>query len=399
MEIRDLRVLFVISKMGMGGAQRIVLDLANSLAVGGAQAELLVFYRTPQDAAVLAQLDPRVKLTCLTPIRLKADHVRSIRNGLQFLLFPLLGFGWGLGRRLGRYQIVHANLLPASLFVWFCSLFWRRNDPSRPGLVETFHADLINLRWWERLLFGLTWRRMDRLIVELRKRDVGILKHRLGERRVVHIPFGIPALENPDPAEVEATLASLAEYGGQPAILSVTRLNQREKRVLDLIEVIGCFHQIHKGPFRFLLVGDGPDKAAAHRLVEELGLGERVRFTGYLDDFRGLCAVSSAFLIAGVEDLVGIAGLQAASLGAPIVSFQMDPDWEEEGGLFFNSRSKEALAQELERLVSDPAYHAKASAYAAEVVRRHFSAERMAASTLDLYLALLAEREAAHAAR
>ncbi len=383
----ELKIIFIISKMGMGGAQRIVLDLANSLAAREAQVELLIFYRTPQDASILSQLDPRIRLTCLTSVKFKADHVRPL--GIQLLLLPLRALGWALRRRLGRYHIVHANLLAASVFTAFCSLFWRRDNPTRPRFVETFHADLINLYWWERLIFGLTWRQKDRLILELRRKDVGILRKSLSGR-VVHIPFGIPALDAPTPPALDAARVDLV---GRPAILSVTRLNQREKRVLDLIEIVHRFHQLHKGTFLFLLVGDGPDRAAAQELVENLGLSGCVRFTGYLDDFRALCKASRAFLIAGVEDLVGIAGLQAASLGTPIVSFQMDPEWEAGEGLFFNTASHQAAAEELEKLVSDPAYHAKASAYVSEIVRTRFSLERMATSTLEVYLSLLNPRQ------
>ena len=56
MEVRDLSILFIISKMGKGGAQHIVLDLANAMAAGGAKVDLLIFYRTAQDQSILAEL-------------------------------------------------------------------------------------------------------------------------------------------------------------------------------------------------------------------------------------------------------------------------------------------------------------------------------------------------------
>jgi glycosyltransferase involved in cell wall biosynthesis len=386
MDISELNILLVISKMGKGGAQRIVLDLANWLAAKGANVDLLLFYRTGQDISILAELDPRVDLISLTPFRLKKDHESSLQKAFAIALFPLLTFWWAFTNKLGKYHIVHSNLLMASIFAWFCSLFRFPWQGPHPKFVETFHADLHSLRAWEKNLFFFLWKRMDLLIVELRKNDIELIKRRVSAGSMAYIPFGIQPLAMPDCEQLQNARDITA---GVPVILSVSRINQQEKRALDLLRVIHRLSEIYPLPFLFVLVGDGPDSRAAQDLVESLGISKYVRFTGYLDDFRSLSVISKAFLIAGVEDLVGIAGLQAASLGAPIVSFQMDPDWKSSQGTFYNSRSYDELANELKRLLTDSSYQQNASKYAASVVRELFSVERMAAATAEQYISLL----------
>jgi glycosyltransferase involved in cell wall biosynthesis len=380
MDVRDLNILFIISKMGKGGAQHIVLDLANAMAAGGARVDLLIFYRTAQDQSILAELDSRVGLLNIFPIALASDHENSPKKILAFLLLPFLAFWWTVSGRMAKYHIVHSNLMLASFFVWICS-----SRKPAPKYVETFHSDLVSLLPWERKLFLLFWKMSDGLVVELRRRDFEILKQEMPGHYISYIPFGIFPLDQPDQNEV---IEHKKIYGDTPIILSIMRLQQHQKRVLDLLMVIDQFRKIYSGPFIYLLVGDGPDRQNAQEFVRSAGLEEYVKFTGYMDDIRLLCATARVFLIAGIEDLVGIAGLQAASLGVPIVSLQMDHEWKNTESIFFNSASHQILAEELERLILDDAYYQNASSYAVSTVQSTFSVDQMVASYARVYTSL-----------
>jgi len=389
MEVRDLSILFIISKMGKGGAQHIVLDLANAMAAGGAKVDLLIFYRTAQDQSILAELDSRVGLLNIFPIALASDHENSPKKIVAFLLLPFLAFWWTVSGRMAKYHIVHSNLMLASFFAWICSIFQFLSRKPAPKYIETFHSDLVSLLPWERKLFPLFWMMSDGLIVELRRRDFEILRNEMPGHHISYIPFGILPLDLPDQKELTEYKKL---YGNTPILLSIMRLQQHQKKVLDLLMVIDQFRKIHGGQFLYLLVGDGPDRQRAQEFVRSAGLDEYVKFTGYVDDIRLLCATARAFLIAGIEDLVGIAGLQAASLGVPIVSLQLDPEWENTESIFFNSASHKILAGELERLVTDDAYYKDASDYAAAIVRSAFSVDQMVASYARFYISILPKK-------
>ena len=155
--------------------------------------------------------------------------------------------------------------------------------------------------------------------------------------------------------------------------------------------MISSFRRLYRGEFVYVIVGDGPDRASIQERVKRLGLAEVAIFTGYQDDIHIPCALASAFLITGVEDLLGIAGLQAASLGVPIVSYQIDPTWENDEPLFFNSNSIQALAMELDWLLTDPVHRRESSRRSSEVVRSTFSVEQMILSYLHLYQSLIGD--------
>jgi L-malate glycosyltransferase len=385
-----LNILLVISKMGKGGAQRIVLDLANGLVAQGASVDLLIFFRTPQDATLLAELDSRVHLLNAFEISLLSDHQKQFIKVLMVMALPLLVLWWCVQGRLKKYQIVHSHLLLASFFSWLSYTFQKLFHWLGPKYVETFHADLIALSKWEQAFYWFFWKKRDAVVTELRRKDFQIVKKRLSYVLVKYIPFGIFPLNRPTDDQM---LRYKEQYGigSAPVILSITRLNNQEKRVRELLDVIASFRQIYTGEFIYLIVGDGPDRVSIQETVKALGLGDIVSFTGYSDEISIPCALASVFLITGIEDLLGIAGLQAASLGVPIVSYQIDPTWQNEDPIFFNSNSISELAVELNRLLKDSRHYAESSKHSYNVVRSTFSVDQMILSYLTLYKGLTSD--------
>lgn len=386
MEVRDLSILFIISKMGKGGAQHIVLDLANAMAANGAKVDLLIFYRTAQDRSILAELDSRVGLLNISPFTLASDHENSSKKILTIFLLPLFAVWWTISGRMAQYDIVHSNLLLASFFSWICLVFQPLSRKPAPKYIETFHSDLVSLLPWERNMFFVFWKKIDGLIVELRRKDLILLQKKMPEIFFIeYIPFGVLPLNAPDQSEVDEYKNT---YGNIPVILSVMRLQQKQKKVLDLLIVIDRFRKIYNKPFIYVLAGDGPDRQRAESLVRSLDLRNHVKFTGYMDDIKLPCSIARAFLIAGIEDLVGIAGLQAASMGVPVVSLQMDSEWSGSDSIFFNSTSLDVLAAELKKLMTDDIYYEKRSRYSALVTQSAFSVNQMVASYSRIYSSL-----------
>jgi glycosyltransferase involved in cell wall biosynthesis len=385
MTTKTLNILLVISKMGKGGAQRIVLDLANGLVARGENVDLLVFFRTPQDAILLDMLDPRVKLLNIFNILLDSDHQSRTQKFISVILLPVFTLWWVISGNLKKYHIVHSHLLLASLFSWFASVFQKVRRWPQPKYVETFHGDLVALAKWEQIFYFFLWKKRDILVTEIRRKDYWIVQSRLPNVQVRYIPFGIIPLT---PADAQETAAFRKQYSiGEdvPVILSIARLNNREKKISDLVSVIDRFRKMYPGEFVYMIIGDGPDRTRVKNQVKSLGLEGIVRFTGYLDNISVPCTVAKVFLVTGIEDLVGIAGLQAASMGLPIVSYQLDPSWRNENPIFFNSNSLPTLATEIKRLLLDEQYYQEASANSISAVHSIFSADQMLTSYLSLY--------------
>lgn len=388
MQNKPLNILLVISKMGKGGAQRIVLDLANGFAVHEANVELLVFYRTPQDQTLIDELDPRVRLLNVFNISLASDHKNQFQKFLPVILAPLLACWWVITGRLRKYDIVHSSLLLASVFSWFAFSLQKVLGLHGPKFVETFHADLIALAKWEQSVYFFLWKQKDALVTELRRKDFEIIRNKLPGVQVFYIPFGIIPLVSAGAEDRSRFMEKYSIRKDVPIILSITRLNNKEKKILTLVDVIHRFRQIYPGEFVYLIVGDGPDRSITKARSDALGLSDVICFTGYFDNINIPSSLARIFLITGVEDLVGIAGLQAASLGVPIVSYQVDPEWKNHDPIFYNSTLVDVLAEEIKELLEKEEHYRQASMAASQAVKLVFSVDQMVTSYLSLYIDL-----------
>jgi glycosyltransferase involved in cell wall biosynthesis len=140
-------------------------------------------------------------------------------------------------------------------------------------------------------------------------------------------------------------------------IVSIFRLNNQETKVDKLIDVIHELKGVRGDTFSFLLCNDGPDLEVIRQQVARLELEQNVIFTVCINDMYASISIARSFLIMSVEDLVGIAGLQAASIGVPVVSYQGDPTWSNNSNdSFFNLLWPLKLALHLNRLIEDDTF-------------------------------------------
>ena len=70
----------------------------------------------------------------------------------------------------------------------------------------------------------------------------------------------------------------------------------------------------------YVLVGDGDDRARYEQMVKELGIADRVHFLGYQDPVFDPLAAMDLFLFPSLKEAMGIAVVEAMSLGMPVVS-------------------------------------------------------------------------------
>ncbi len=94
------------------------------------------------------------------------------------------------------------------------------------------------------------------------------------------------------------------------------------KRILDVVEV---FKRVNdKIPSKLMLVGDGPDRVLAERRCRELGISERVIFTGKVRETDQVLAMADAFLLPSERESFGLAALEAMANGVPVISSNAD---------------------------------------------------------------------------
>ena len=90
------------------------------------------------------------------------------------------------------------------------------------------------------------------------------------------------------------------------------------KRAIDVVEI---FYQLYETGYqvKLLMVGDGPDRAAAEHRARELGVEADVRFLGKQEPVEEILSIADVFLMPSGSETFGLAALEAMSCGVPVV--------------------------------------------------------------------------------
>jgi glycosyltransferase involved in cell wall biosynthesis len=156
-----------------------------------------------------------------------------------------------------------------------------------------------------------------------------------------------------------------AEPAGPPTVLCVGRLV--EKKGIDTL-LAACGRLADEGvELRLELVGDGPMRHALAARARELGIGERVRFRGDLDEDAVLEAYRRAAVLAlacrraadGDRDGLPVVLVEAMACGLPVVTTPISgiPEVVRDGesGLLVDPDDPPALARAIGRVLRDGA--------------------------------------------
>ena len=93
---------------------------------------------------------------------------------------------------------------------------------------------------------------------------------------------------------------------------------RKVKRIDDVVKI---FFEVQKSiPSKLMMVGEGPEKEAAERLCEELGIMNKVIFFGNSNEIDKILCYSDLFLLPSETESFGLAALEAMSCGVPVIS-------------------------------------------------------------------------------
>jgi N-acetyl-alpha-D-glucosaminyl L-malate synthase BshA len=146
--------------------------------------------------------------------------------------------------------------------------------------------------------------------------------------------------------------------------------------------VLGIFDRVRQQvPARLLLVGDGPELAAAHRLARELGISQMVHAVGAQEEVLPLLSISDVFLLPSAQESFGLAALEAMACEVPVVASRVGgiPEVIDDGvtGFLHAPDDVDGMAASTLKLLMDEALRRTMGTAACRRVREHFCAERV----------------------
>jgi len=146
---------------------------------------------------------------------------------------------------------------------------------------------------------------------------------------------------------------------------------------------------------KFLLIGDGPLRHKLERKIAALGLQRHFIFTGLVqpDDVPALLGIADALVHLSRREGLPRAVPQALAAGKPVVAYASDgtPEVSSESVFLIEPGNIEKLAQQLMRLVDDRTLRATVGQAGREWVRARFGLANMVEAIYELYLRLASE--------
>lgn len=179
---------------------------------------------------------------------------------------------------------------------------------------------------------------------------------------------------------------------GETDILFVGNAEDRKKGIRYLLEALALLDD----HLRLTLVDDGmPDKTLAPSLVKDLGLEQRVVFTGKVSDEELVRLYCSARLVVipSLYEGFGLPAAEAMACGAPVVATTAGalPEVVEDGvsGLLIPPASPQALAHAIKKLINDDHLSRSLSSAGISRATQLFGWRPTAERTLEAYHQIL----------
>lgn len=215
-------------------------------------------------------------------------------------------------------------------------------------------------------------------------RSILVEEYGLVDRFTV-IPTGIDL--NPYKAANGSALRAEWGWHDDRIIISAGRLAE-EKNWATLLQAF-ALAQKSQPNIRLVLVGDGPQADALRQLAGELGVGERVLFTGKVPfgEMPNYLKAADLFAFASVTETQGLVTLEAMAAGLPVVAVSASGtrDILENGKQgFMVENDAQDLANGIIKLVESPSLMSRFKS-AALKKSRTFDHQRLAKRMLKVY--------------
>lgn len=311
-----------------GGLEFHTLDLAAGLAAEGAEVHLLSAEVPP---GYRAEIESR---------GLRLFEIPGVPAGRYSLAY--LKAAGPIIERLHRehpYDIIHAQEFGFGL--------WNPPSDLTAKIVLTVHGTITSetplhpdvfmglsaggkfaalMRFGRRYLFAPAWRRMlgraDLILVDSLFTHKELARIMGGDiTRIRHVPLGVEMSRYPplDHSEARAELGWPEGEGAPVRLLTVGRLTWQKGHA----RALQALAELKDLAWKYVIVGEGPEEKALERLIDKLGLKDRVELIGRVEESRRNQMLAAADLFIWPErthPAFGLVGLEAMLMNTPVLA-------------------------------------------------------------------------------
>ncbi len=358
-----MKVLFLITRPERGGAQVHVVDLIRGLRN---RCEIEVAAGEDEDHYLFEEAEKLgVRWHLLPSLRQPMDAVSDARAFIEIMAL--------LRRR--RPDLIHAHTSKAGILGRFAASFRRI-----PAVFTAHTWCFTDGTSWKWKVMGLP---LERLASSARGLIINVSEanRQLALQYKIATPERLVTIHNCIPDEPWAGPPATA---GPPTVVMVARFVPQKQHTMLLKAAAGV-----QQPFRLLFVGTGATLAEVREMARELGLEDRVTFTGDRSDVPDLLRQSSIFVLPSRWEGFPISILEAMRAGLPVIAADVGGVREAvidgENGFLIGHADTAGLQRALETLLSDARLRDRMAHCSRALFEQRFTAEHMLEKTFGIY--------------
>ncbi|MGH7493170.1 MAG: glycosyltransferase family 4 protein [bacterium] len=393
--MEPIKVLHVITHLGVGGALENTLLTIKGLARHGYEVHLAAGELMPEDGYSDWKAGAEASAEALFLVPKLSRSINPLRDLSALLQLTDL-------MQAQNYHIVHTHCAKAGILGRMAA---RRAGV--PIVVHTFHsfawqvahafyptAWQSGLSYLKKQLYMAIERYAaslsDALITvsEMNKHEA-LARHIASREKITTIYSGIELDRFLSPsASREKVCRKFGVDPCQPIIGMIGRLST-QKAPLDFVAAAKIVLR-HRPEAQFILAGDGP---LAPAVVEAIGAEKRIKMLGFQENVPEIFSILDVFALASLWEGLGRALTEAMSMGIPVAATSVNgvPELVVHGetGLLSPPQNPALLAENLTWLLDHPKVARQMAQSAQERVLPGFSVEQMNAQIDELYERLL----------
>jgi glycosyltransferase involved in cell wall biosynthesis len=366
-------LLHVIDSLGLGGAERFLVDLCSALPPDRYKVIVSAVSNDGQRAADLSQAG----------IELWPLHSRSNWDLSAFLRLVLF-------MRRQKVDVVHTHLFVGGLFGRLAALL--AGVPVKVTTEQNAYAPGHTLPRWQVLSDAVLARLTDRLVaVSVGTRDYLVREERVPQERIQIVPNAIRWPESVSASRVRAAKREIGGEGHFPLLGTVARLAP-QKGLSYLLQALAGLRRRYPD-LLWVILGEGELRSELETMVDELGLQNHVRFCGLRRDVQAVLQSLDLFVLPSLFEGLPLSLLEAMAAGRPVVATQVAGSSEviEDGvnGRLVPPADSEALAEAILGLLEDSEGAEELARRGQETVRQQYTIGPVAEEYASIYGELL----------
>lgn len=386
---RGIRIVRVITRLNIGGPALHVMSLNRGLEGRGFQSLLVTGSENPEEGSLLDHaLKQRIEIAFVPQMVGRASVGPRDLKALS-KLFRLL--------QRERPHIVHTHTAKAGFLGRLAARLARV-----PVVVHTFHGHV--LRGYYGPVRTHLLRRMERFLARFTDRIVAVSEQVRRELVELGVAPGNKIEVISLGLELEPFLTAEREAGKFRAELE---LDHRDR----LVGIVGRLFPIknHRlfldtaarvaaadNHVRFAIVGDGILRGELEDRTRELGIADRVVFTGWRQDLPRIYADLDLLVVSSDNEGTPVSAIEAMASARPVVGTRVGgvPDLVQDGvtGYLVPPGDPGALAAAILRVLEARDRAIAMGQAGRQVAREKYSVERLISDTESLYNRLAASR-------